>query len=79
MVEGDTARLALVNPEDDEHTLVLPGRTLTLPPERTTRADYVAPRAGVYPIYCNIPSHLPMMSGQLVVLSPLAVGGAPSR
>lgn len=77
-VEGDTLRLTLINPEDDDHTLVLPGLALALPGERTTHAVYVAKEAGVYPITCNLPAHRPMMWGQLVVLSPLAVGRSPA-
>jgi hypothetical protein len=44
-----------------------------MPPQSVTRATYLARRAGVYPITCNVPSHMPMMAGQLIVLSPLAV------
>jgi uncharacterized cupredoxin-like copper-binding protein len=29
---------------------------------------WVARRAGVYPFYCVIPQHMPMMWGQIVVL-----------
>jgi hypothetical protein len=72
-VEGDTLRLVVINPEDDAHTLVLPGLALAIPGERTTRATYVAPRAGIYPLRCDLPAHAPMMSGQLVVPAPGAV------
>lgn len=75
-VEGDTLRLTIVNPEDDEHTLVLPGLAVVLPGQQTTRATYVAPRAGLYPMTCNLPTHAPLMAGQLVVLAPAAVAGA---
>ncbi len=77
-VEGDTLRLTLINPEDDDHTIVLPGLALGLPGGRTTHAVYIAAEPGVYPIACNLPAHRPMMWGQLVVLSPLAVGRAPA-
>ena len=40
-----------------------------LRPQQTTRVTYIAKRAGIYPILCAIPSHLPMMSGQLIVLA----------
>ncbi len=72
-VQGDTLRLTFVNPEDDLHTFVLPDFSIVLPGQTTTRATYRARRAGVYPIGCNVPGHAPMMSGQLVVLSPSAV------
>jgi hypothetical protein len=72
-VEGDTLKLVLINPEDDAHTLVLPGLRVAVPGERTTRVTYVVPRAGVYSFLCDMPSHAPMMSGQLVVLAPGAV------
>ncbi len=77
-VQGDTLRLTLINPEDDDHTIVLPGLALGLPGGRTTHAVYIAKEAGVYPITCNLPTHRPMMWGQLIVLSPLAVGRAPA-
>jgi plastocyanin len=86
VVAGDTLRLELVNPEDDEHTFVLPGCTaedresfvlpdcgLHLPGQTTTHATYVARRTGVFPITCDLAAHQPFMSGQLVVLGPAAV------
>jgi hypothetical protein len=63
-----------VNPEDDLHTFVLPDLSLPLPGQSVTHATYIARRAGIYPIVCNVPTHMPMMSGQLVVLSARAVG-----
>ncbi|MFI5207643.1 MAG: hypothetical protein ACHQX4_06435 [Gemmatimonadales bacterium] len=89
VIEGDTLRLTLVNPEDDEHTFVLPGCTdedresirlpdctVHLPGQAVTHAVYVARRAGIHEIACDLPSHAPFMSGQLVVLSAAAAGGA---
>jgi hypothetical protein len=74
-IAGDTLHLAVINPEDDAHTLVLPGLSLALPGQRTTRTSYVAPPPGIYPFVCDMPAHQPMMWGQLVVLSPHAVYG----
>jgi plastocyanin len=73
VVEGDTIHFNFINPEDDLHSFVLPDLVVPLPPQKTTTATYVARRAGVYPFVCSIASHLPMMSGQLVVLAPAAV------
>jgi plastocyanin len=73
VVEGDTVHFTLINPEDDAHSFVLPDLVVSLPGGKATEATYVARRAGIYPIVCAVQSHLPMMSGQLVVLSPLAV------
>jgi plastocyanin len=73
VVAGDTIRFTFVNPEDDQHTFVLPDFAVSLPGERISHATYVARRPGIYPFVCNVPTHLPMMSGQLVVLSPRAV------
>jgi|SRR5690348_4978532 plastocyanin len=73
VVEGDTIRFNFINPEDDVHSFVLPDLVVSLPPQKTTTATYVAKHAGVYPFVCSVASHLPMMSGQLVVLSPMAV------
>ncbi|HTR77720.1 MAG TPA: hypothetical protein VMH39_06405 [Gemmatimonadaceae bacterium] len=75
VVEGDTIHFTLINPEDDQHSFVLPDTAVSLPGLTTTRMTYVATRAGVYPILCAVAAHLPMMSGQLVVLAPAAVGG----
>lgn len=72
-VEGDTLHLTIVNPEDDAHNLVLPGLSLPLPGQQTTRATYVVGGPGIYPFVCNMAAHLPMMSGQLVVLTARAV------
>jgi plastocyanin len=75
VVEGDTIRLTLVNPEDDEHSFVLPDFAVALPGGRTTEATYVAKRAGIFTILCAVPSHLPMMTGQLVVLPAQSMAG----
>lgn len=76
VVEGDTIHFTFINPEDDVHSFVLPDFAVSLPGGRLTKATYVARHAGIYPIVCAIPSHLPMMSGQLIVLAPAAIGGS---
>jgi hypothetical protein len=73
VVAGDTIHFTFVNPTDDEHTFVLPDFQLRLPGERITTATYVASRPGIVAFRCDIPEHAPMMSGELVVLSPGAV------
>ncbi len=78
VVEGDTLNLSLVNPEDDVHTFVLSDLSLTLPPQSVVDTTYVARHAGIFKFVCDIPTHLPMMWGQLVVLSPRSVGGQAS-
>ena len=75
VVEGDTVHFTFINPEDDVHSFVLPDFAVSLPASQTTHATYVATHAGVFPFVCAIPSHLPMMSGQLVVLTPASVTG----
>jgi plastocyanin len=79
VVEGDTIHFTFINPEDDVHSFVLPDFAVSLPGAQMTRATYVARHAGIFPILCAIPSHLPMMSGQLVVLSPAAVVDSTSQ
>lgn len=69
-IEGDTIHFTFINPEDDLHSFVLPDLVVSLPPQKTTTAVYVAKRRGIYPFVCSVASHLPMMSGQLVVLAP---------
>ncbi|HEY2377378.1 MAG TPA: cupredoxin domain-containing protein [Gemmatimonadaceae bacterium] len=73
VVEGDTIHFTFINPEDDVHSFVLPDLTVPLSPQKSTSATYVAKRAGIYPFVCAIASHLPMMSGQLIVLAPPSV------
>jgi plastocyanin len=68
VVEGDTIRFTLINPEDDVHSFVLPDLAVSLPGQKTTTATYVARRAGIFPFVCAVQAHLPMMWGQLVVL-----------
>jgi plastocyanin len=75
VVEGDTIHFTFINPEDDLHSFVLPDLVVPIPGQQTTKATYVAKRAGIYPFVCSVAAHLPMMSGQLVVLAPGAVGG----
>jgi hypothetical protein len=73
VVEGDTVRFTFVNPEDDEHDFVLPGLSVPLPGKSVTQATWRADRAGIFTFVCTIPSHVPAMYGQLVVL-PAAIG-----
>jgi uncharacterized cupredoxin-like copper-binding protein len=75
VVEGDTVHFTLINPEDDVHSFVLPDFAVSLPAGKTTEATYVARHAGILPITCAVPSHLPMMSGQLVVLPAATMAG----
>jgi plastocyanin len=75
VVEGDTIRFTLINPEDDVHSFVLPDLAVSLPGQKITSATYVARHAGVFPFVCAIQAHLPMMSGQLVVLAASSVTG----
>ena len=77
-VAGDTLRLTLVNPEDDEHSFVLPDFVVALHGGTITKATYVTKAAGIYPIVCAMANHMPMMSGQLVVLSVSAMAHDPS-
>jgi plastocyanin len=70
VIEGDTINFTFYNPEDDDHSFVLPDLAVSLPPQKVTAARYVARHAGIYPFVCSVASHLPMMSGQLVVLAP---------
>lgn len=76
VVEGDTIHFTLINPEDDVHSFVLPDLAVPLPPQKVTTATYVAKRAGIYPFVCSVAAHLPMMWGQLIVLSSAAVESA---
>jgi plastocyanin len=73
VIEGDTIHFTFVNPELEVHTFMLPDFTMTLPAQQIVQAVYVARRAGLYAIECGVPEHRPIMSGQLVVLSPRAV------
>ena len=75
VVEGDTIQLTLINPEDDVHSFVLPDLAVPLPGNTTTKATYVARHPGIFPIVCAVQSHLPMMSGQLVVLAASSMAG----
>ena len=75
VVEGDTVHFTFINPEDDDHSFVLPDFVVPLPPQRSLDTTYVARRAGIFPIVCAVPSHMPMMSGQLVVLPASAMAG----
>ncbi len=72
--EGDTLRLRLINPEDDEHTFVLPDLYVKLPGQSVTDARWVARRPGIYAFTCVVPAHLPMMHGEIVVLSRSVLG-----
>lgn len=67
--EGDTIHFTLINPEDDQHSFVLPpDLSVSLPPQSRVAATWVARSAGVYRYFCAIASHLPFMYGTLLVL-----------
>jgi len=74
VVEGDTVHFTFVNPEDDKHLFTMADLSVTLPGQTITSATYVARHAGIYRFVCDIPAHLPMMWGQLVVLTPKTIG-----
>lgn len=76
VVEGETIHFTFINPEDDNHSFVLPDVAIDLRGWKATQARYVATHAGVYPIVWAVQAHLPMMSGELIVLSPSAIVGA---
>jgi plastocyanin len=77
VIEGDTIQFRFINPEDDLHWFVLlPDLSVALPGLQTTTATYIARQAGVFTFTCSVPAHLPAMWGQLVVLSPGAIGQA---
>ena len=45
---GRSARAStLINPEDDDHSFVLPDFAVALPPQKTVEATYVAKHAGI--------------------------------
>lgn len=68
--QGDTVTITFVNPEDESHTFVLKAFhiALALPAQATTKAHFVATTVGNFPFICDIPSHVPSMVGELVVL-----------
>lgn len=70
VMEGDTIHFTFINPEDDVHSFVLPDFAVPLPGNHVVDTTYVARQAGIYPFVCAVQAHLPMMSGQLVVLAP---------
>ena len=70
VMERDTLNLTFINPEDDPHSFVLEDLSVAIPAQAVTHATYVARRAGIFDFVCDIPAHLPMMRGQLVVLRP---------
>lgn len=76
VVEGDTVNFTLVNPEDDEHKFVLENLVVDLPGQSVQRASYQAAHAGVFSFACVMPTHIPYMHGQLVVLSAALGAGA---
>jgi plastocyanin len=86
VVEGDTVHFTIINPEDDAHgffipdcsglsseSFVLPDCAVRLPPNSRTQATYIAREPGIHPFMCIIAKHVPMMHGELVVLSAAAV------
>ncbi len=77
VVEGDTIHFTFINPEDDLHSFVLPDFYVVLPGGSRVDTTYVARHAGIYSFLCSVAAHLPMMSGQLVVLSSEAISAAP--
>jgi len=74
---GDTLHLSFVNPEDDQHSFVLPDLYVALSPMSRHDTTYVARRHGIFVFSCSVPSHVPMMRGELVVLSPERMAGGP--
>jgi len=78
---GDTLALTFVNPEDDEHSFVLPDLYVKIPGQTSaTTATYVAKQPGIYTARCAIPAHTRSMVATVVVLSPPSdAGNGPAR
>ena len=74
VVSGDTLDLDLINPEDDLHSFVLMSLAVPMPPQSRVHATWIAPAPGIYRFECAVPSHLPMMSGEVVVLAAQGMG-----
>jgi len=69
--EGDTLDITFINPEDDEHSFVLPDLYVRIPGQSAdTRITYVAKTAGIFTARCAIPAHSRSMVATLVVLAP---------
>jgi plastocyanin len=73
---GDTLSITLVNPEDDEHSFVLPDRYVKMPGMSVTHTEYVVARPGIVKFVCAIPKHMPYMWGEIVVLPDELAGAA---
>lgn len=73
--EGDTVHFTLVNPEDDEHKFVLEDLVVDLPGQTVQHASWRAAHPGAFSFSCVMPTHIPYMHGQLVVL-PAELGAA---
>lgn len=73
---GDTIRLRIINPTEDEHALTLGGLRASVLVKGLSSAatSFVASRTGIYPYTCTLEEHYPYMWGELVVLSPTAAG-----
>lgn len=74
---GDTLAITFVNPEDDEHSFVLPPNLYVKIPGQTatTTATFVAKEPGIFTARCAIPAHSRSMVATVVVLPPPAVAG----
>jgi plastocyanin len=77
MYAGDTLVITFVNPEDDEHSFVLPPNLYVKIPGQTatTTATFVAKEPGIFTARCAIPAHSRSMVATVVVLPPPAVAG----
>ena len=74
---GDTLTITFVNPEDDEHSFVLPPNLYVKIPGQTatTTATFVAKEPGIFTARCAIPAHSRSMVATVVVLPPPSVAG----
>lgn len=70
--QGDTVRLNLINPTDDDHIIAFAGLagSVTLKASSRTTVSFVAKQAGLYTVQCVTEEHMPFMYGQIVVLRP---------
>lgn len=68
--QGDTLKLTLVNPNDDDHTFTIAdlGVNVQMAGKSKTDTTIVASKVGTFTYFCAVSEHMPYMWGTLVVM-----------
>ncbi len=65
--QGDTVKITIVNPENDDHNFTLSdfNVAVALPPQAVTNVSFVVSKVGLFTFYCAVATHRPFIKSSV--------------